>query len=368
MKQAVSWLVFAPFLIISLGARAEFVAERGAASLTVDAFVNTTVAGSEGEAAGRHALAEGELRVLGLVDIDDETALGARFVYAADSVGPDKFGERSLLAIGRFGRFEAGRRRGLPDVLTGYAPNNYQFVSAEFGPASGRSLDPDGGLQTAFLLPQTGTAIDSLSSLGITSALFFDASLKAIYVSPKVAGWLGGISYAPDADDKAGDFGRLVQSGLTYEQYRGQDVWRAGATFAYAEGEGATGDLRSFSVGVGATFDDALTLGISASYNGDSGLLRLPGAAHTDAYGIAASVNYNTGPWTYGGFIQYARHEGDVTNPGDDRLQAVETGLSYRFSTQLRLFGAAYLYRLDEEGRTGAAEGAVLLAGLRWSL
>jgi len=368
MKQYLNWLVLAPLLVIPPGAGAEFVAERGAASLTVDAFVNTAVAGSEGEAAGREALAEGELRVLGLVGIQGETALGARIVYAADSDGPDKFGERSLLAVGRFGRFEAGRRRGLPDVLTGYAPNNYQFVSAEFGPASGRSLDPDGRLQTAFLLPQTGTAIDSLSSLGITSALFFDESPKAIYVSPKVAGFLGGISYAPDADDTAGEFGRLVQSGLTYEHYRGQDVWRAGATFASAEGEGATGDLRSISVGAGATLDDTLTLGVSASYNGDTGLLRVPGAAHSGAYGIAASVNYNTGPWTYGGFVQYARHEGDVKDPGDDRLHAAELGLSYRFSTQLRLFGAAYLYRLDAEGRNNAADGAVLLAGLRWSL
>ena len=37
---------------------------------------------------------------------------------------------------------------GLPDVLTGYAPNNFQFTSAEFGPASGPSLDPGGRLQT----------------------------------------------------------------------------------------------------------------------------------------------------------------------------------------------------------------------------
>jgi len=368
MKHYINWLVLVPMLIVSRGAGAEFVAERGAASVTVDAFVNTTVAGSEGEAAGRNTLAEGELRVLGLVSLSSETALGARIVYAADSNGPDRFGERSLLAVGGFGRFEVGRRRGLPDILTGYAPNNYQFVSAEFGPASGRSLDPDGGLQSAFLLPQTGRAIDSLSSLGITSSLFFDGSPKAIYVSPKLAGFQGGISYAPDADDSAGEFGRLVQSGLTFEQYRGQDVWRAGATFAYAEGEGTTADLRSISVGAGATLDDALTLGVSASYNGDTGLLHVPGAAHSDAYGIAASVNYNTGPWTYGGFVQYARHEGDVTDPGDDRLHAAELGLSYRFSTQLRVFGAAYLYRLDDEGRNSAAEGAVLLAGLRWSL
>ena len=48
------------------------------------------------------------------------------------------------------GRIEIGERMGLPDVLTGYAPNNFQFTSAEFGPASGPSLP---GSRTARLRP-----------------------------------------------------------------------------------------------------------------------------------------------------------------------------------------------------------------------
>lgn len=349
-------------------AHAAYFAESGEFSLTLDAFTNATLGESYREADGRNALVEAEVRTLGLIGLSGDNALGARLVYGLATDRSQRFGERSLLAIGDYGRVEIGRRRGLPDVLTGYAPNNYQFVSAEFGPASGRSLDPDGGLQTQFMQPHVRAAVNGLSSLGITSSLFFDESNKAIYVSPKVKGFLGGLSWSPDAQDRGGEFGRLLQSGLTWEHYRRQDVWRLGGTFAYAEGKGNTRDLRSLSLGGGATLNDSLTLGASFTYNGDTGLGRAPGVSRSDAYGIALSANYNTGAWTWGGFIQYARHEGDVTDPGNDRLHAAELGLSYRFSTTIRVYTAAYLYNLDDEGDDNVADGSVLMAGVRFIL
>jgi len=65
--------------------------------------------------------------------------------------GNTRLTEAGVLLFDHHGRVEIGERMGLPDVLTGYAPNNFQFTSAEFGPASGPSLDPGGGLQTASL-------------------------------------------------------------------------------------------------------------------------------------------------------------------------------------------------------------------------
>jgi len=360
-----------PVLVAVIGwvnSQAAYYAESGRYSLTLDAFANATLGESYGEADGRTALVEGEARALGLVTLGGDNALGARLVYGLANDGSQHLGERSLIAIGDFGRFEVGRRRGLPDILTGYGPNNYQFVSAEFGPASGRSLDPDGGLQTQFLKSNIRDAISGLSSLGITSSLFLDDSSKAIYVSPKVHGFLAGLSYSDDARDSGGDFGRLLQSGLTYERYRGQDVWRIGGTYSYAEGEGNTRDLHSLSFGGTATLDDTLTLGASFTYNGDSGLARVPGGSRSDAYGIALSANYNIGAWTYGGFIQFARNEGDVTRPGNDSLRAAELGASYRFSTRIRLYTAVYLYDLEDEGDVGAADGGVLMAGMRFAL
>ena len=35
-----------------------------------------------------------------------------------------ELGEYSVLVLGRWGRLEVGERQGLPDVLTGFAPNS----------------------------------------------------------------------------------------------------------------------------------------------------------------------------------------------------------------------------------------------------
>jgi predicted porin len=355
-------------------ASAEVVGTRGPARLTLDAFINATAGDSGGEAQGEDGLLEGELRALALYETSAGTGVGARAVFAAASDTPDRIGERSLLALGDFGRVEIGRRRGLPDVLTGYAPNNYQFVSAEFGPAAGRSLDPDGRLQTAFLPPPVASAINRLSSFGITSSFFFDQSRKIIYVSPKIAGFLGGVSYASNAEDGEGEFGRLRQAGLTYERYWRQNVLRLGGTYAGADGRGDAGapgaaeDLRSLSLGASLTLDDALTLGAGVTHNGDTGLARVAGGERSDARGYAFSVNYNTGPWTVGGFAQTARHEGDVMQPGDDRLRALELGLSYRSDTRVRYYAAVYVYELDEEGVKNAFDGTIVTAGVRLTL
>jgi hypothetical protein len=292
-------------------------------------------------------------------------------VRGATDADPD-FGELSLLASGQWGRFEIGERRGLPDVLTGYAPNSYQFVSAEFGPASGPSLDPDGGLQTALLPGSIAAGINALSGLGITAALFFDESLKAIYVSPRRRGFQGGISLAPNAYASTGDRDQLLQNGLVYEHYWQQNVLRVGGTYTFADGARADGTgagteaLHSGSAGASLTLNDKLTLGASFTFNGDSGLTR-NGDFRSGAYGYAFSINYNDGPWTFGGFLQAAHAEGSTFQAGDDTLRALEFGASYRASTRVRGYAAVYAYDFEDEGQAGA-DGAVFIVGLRLSL
>ncbi|MBA2491471.1 MAG: hypothetical protein H0V34_07100 [Gammaproteobacteria bacterium] len=310
----------------------------------------------------------GELRLLALADTGHDLVIGPRVTYrglAGDNTDDSAlFGERSLILLGSWGRLEFGERRGLPDVLTGYAPNNYQFVSAEYGPASGPSLDPDGGLQTALIDSALAAQIAPLSGLGITADFFFDESLKVIYVGPKTKGFLPGISYAPHIDGGDGRFDDLIQTGLTWEHYSEQNILRVGGTYTYADGQqtnsGATrtDDLHSFSLGASATLDYDLTLGASFTYNGDTGLTRSVGLpiSESAAYGYAASVNYNKGPWTVGGFIQTARAEGATNQAGDDQLHALQGGVSYRTSTNVRYFAAVYLYEFDDEaGNTALA-------------
>ncbi|MGI8738467.1 MAG: hypothetical protein ACR2KU_02085 [Gammaproteobacteria bacterium] len=128
--------------------------------------------------------------------------------------------------------------------------------------------------------------------------------------------------------------------------------------------------MHSFSLGASATLDYDLTLGASFTYNGDTGLTRSVGLpiSESAAYGYAASVNYNKGPWTVGGFIQTACAEGATNQAGDDQLHALQGGVSYRTSTNVRHFAAVYLYEFDDEaGNTALAnqDGVAALVGTR---
>jgi predicted porin len=256
-------------------------------------------------------------------------------------------------------------------VLTGYAPNNFQFTSAEFGPASGPSLDPAGRLQTAFLPAALAGQLDPLIVLGGTAAFFDDQSTKLLYVSPKKRGWLAGISYAPDADDESVE--RLFQAGVTHESYWQQNVLRWGVTYASGRAtRDPVRDLSSVGAGVSITFDDALTFGLSASYDGRSRVpSRASGAFASAGWGGIASANYNTGPWTIGAYYHYASTEGSSLSSRDDRLSAFEAGASYRFTTKVRLYGAWYRFAFDDDDRSasGLSETSdVFMLGLRFTL
>lgn len=346
-------------------------------ALTVEGYANVTTdfAHEESNADGRADDVRTDLaiRALGQLKLDNGPDLGVRLV--AESTPEDRLdlAEASILLSGSRGRLELGERQGLPDVLTGYAPNNFAFTGAEFGPASGPSLDPGGGLQHAFLAPTLATELNELSVLGAFASLAGDRSAKIVYVSPKRGGFLGGLSYSPDADDPR--FGMLAQGGLVHERYWEANILRLGGSITYAQPRGidAAGhrDLRSLNLGATLIVDYDLMLGISATWNGTGGIERLPGSAPSDAYGITASANYNRGPWTVGGYLQWATAEGEVRRTGNDRLAAAEAGVSYRFTKKLRVYAAWYHFEFDDEGGWSVADrstGDVALFGVRATL
>ena len=358
-------------------AYSQVVLDAGPLHWTAEAYANLTAGDSDStrdhgpsdSSAG--AQFDGGVRLLGRLQLDQGPDIGLRLA-AEVSDSDARLAEASVLLFGRGGRLEIGERMGLPDVLTGYAPNNFQFTSAEFGPASGSSLDPAGRLQTAFLPASVAGQLDQLTGLGVAAAMFDDRSPKVLYVSPKERGWIGGISYAGDADDES--IGQLVLAGMTLEHYWQQHLLRWGATYAYgqADDDQLIRDVNSVGLGMSLTLDDALTLGVAASYDGRS---RLPRAAHgqsaSGAWGATVSANYNSGPWTMGAYYQDARAEGSPLEARNDRLRAFEVGASYRFTTKLRLYGAFYWFDLDDDDRSDASAsdvGHVVLVGARLTL
>ena len=356
-------------------AQAQIVLNSAATQLTIEGYTNLSAASADrfAGARGDDTRFDAGARVLGRLRFDDLPDIGLRLAAEGDEERAELV-EASVLIFGGNGRLEIGERPGLPDVLTGYAPNGFQFTSAEFGPASGPSLDPGGGLQTAFLPQALANQISPLAALGVTAALFDDRSAKILYVSPKKDGWLAGFSYADDADADA--IGELLQAGLTHESYWRQNVLRWGATYAHGRAVGGSQskprDLNSVGAGISLTLDDSLTFGIGASYDGRSGLpSSAAGSFASAAWGATVSVNYNRGPWTMGGYYQFATAEGNPGLARDDRLSAFEAGASYRFTTKARIYGAWYRFDFVDEDRSAGGltdAGNVFILGLRFTL
>lgn len=386
-RAMLSMLALVSGLIYAHAAQSQIKLESGPFSLVTEGWVNATGGGAipqgdRRDGARGHVFADAALRGLGLYQIAPDISIGPRVVLSTNTDDEFSFEQATALVQGPWGRFEVGRRQGLPDVLLGYAPNPYTYTSAEYGPASGVSLDPDGGLPTRFLRRDLREQFDSLTYLGNTTALFGDRAIKGLYVSPRLNGFIFGLAYTPDAgtapEGRGRNFDNLLQSGVSYEIYSGQEIYRFGASYTYGDGHGRVEDLHSFSGGASVSLDDRFQdgsttiLGVNVSSNADTGLVRQKGGGFSStAIGVTTSANYEIGPWIFGGYYQFATAEGDVVRTGNDRLHIVEVGASYRFTTQLRLFTSTYLYRFYDEGGGRAAErsdGAVFLLGVRATL
>jgi hypothetical protein len=351
-------------------ATAQVVRQYDDLQVTLEAYANAT-AGSAGEERGftdaqgaDDTRFDAAVRLLVRTQARDSVNWGARVVVEHLAGQDVELAESSVLLFGRQGRLELGQRPGLPDVLTGYAPNNFAFTSADFGPASGPSLDPGGTLPTTFITPGLARSIDGLSVLGATASLGDDRSTKLVYVSPKSHGWLAGVSFAPDADDPR--YRQLVQAGLVKEWYWSQNVLRIGGSLSEAAGTHGYSDLVSVNVGASATLFDSISIGLAVTSNGDSGLPRTA-VQRSSAAGATVSLNYNRGRWTVGGYLQRATAEGDTDRIGNDRLDVGEIGVSWRYDPHWRLYGAVYAWGFDDEAATWR-NGRVLMLGLRANL
>jgi hypothetical protein len=360
--------------------QAQIVINRPSALITIEGYGNlttggTTGAGSNPGSAPDTVAFDGAARVLARLITSTGPNIGVRVVAEASN-DTLRVSEASLLLFGSGGRLEIGKRMGLPDVLTGYAPNSFTFTTAEFGPPTGRTLDPGGGLQTQFLRTTLRSRVEPLAARGVTASLFNDESAKILYVLPKHNGWLAGASFSPDAEDDR--FDRLVQLGLVHESYWHQNIWRWGGTYAHARAHPQAAavtsyrDLDSVSFGTSVSLNDSLDVGVSASYDGRGGSVRSAAAGNrASAWGASASFNYNTGPWTVGGYYQLSRESEGINPAESERLTAFELGASYRVTTRLRFYGAWFFYDLTNGGRGNdplAGSGSVITLGFRAAL
>ena len=361
------------FFLTAPSTYAQVNVKRGSTELRVEGYANITT-GTPTSAGEPSLRLDAALR--GLLRWSNASGPDIGIRIAVESSPEDRLdvAEASILLFGKGGRFEVGNRQGLPDVLFGYAPNNFNFTGAEFGPAAGPSLDPGGGLQTAFVGKALAAQVRELSVLGFAASLSDDRSAKALYVSPKWRGWIAGASYAPNATDPR--YADLAQLGLTHDTYWKENVLHVGGSYSFARTEpNAVGsrDLRSLNVGATLVLNYDWMIGASATYDGKAPSFQgnVNSLTIDRSWGSVFSVNFNRGPWSAGAFVQRSTRADNPARAGNDRLIAFEAGLSYRASTKLRIYSAWYYFDFNDEGGTIAIDryrGNLLLIGVRATL
>lgn len=378
------------FLLSASTAQAQLTYGDTPVKLTLEGYLNATVGhgdSEQGNALGsaRDHQEDAGLRLYAEHSLGAQRVIGVRVETNASPEDHVNVGERSLIYIDTLGRFEIGRRRGLPDSLIGYAPNTYAFTSAEFGVTSGRTLDPGANLATSFLQQGIAQRINAISENGANGAFFGDTSPKILYVSPKVLGSQLGLSFSPKLENgnrPANPYKELLQAGLAYQEDFGQNFFRVGGSYSYANvnsnlvSGSVTGnnllpnrDLHSLSIGAALNLGEVWEFGLNLSENnrGDNSVT----SARHGAHGITASINYNEGKWVYGGYVQ--RAHGGASAIGKDLLTVFQIGMAYRIDTKLRVYAAYYNYKLDHEATSVSSfaptnRGNVFLTGLRWTL
>ncbi|MFM9935070.1 MAG: hypothetical protein ACKVOL_02600 [Novosphingobium sp.] len=417
--KALSSLVVGALAAAAAPALAQNVPGAGHTALALSGFQTVAAAAApDGAERGTAVLSESEIEASGLVRTNGGGLFGVRAAVNltattgyARSLWRASVPEWSVFAVGSFGRIELGERAGFPQSLVGFTPSEIAFTSAPFGPGGGTRLDPDGRLPTRALPAPLAARIDGLSSLGFAARLYRDRSAKIVWITPRSrSGFYGAFSYTPRVTRSPGLLlgegthstsrprgplasaqPALAQPALAQEDliqaaavwnHRSSDIeLTLGATVSHVRERGADMQWRgtgSVSAGLTATLRDTWTFGLSATVDDPP----TPGI-DGHPYGVVTSLDWVSGPWVVGGYVQHARSARTTASTGAEVLDVAEAGASLQIDrnhdlfgagryTDARIFAAAYHYRLsgtESAAPTGLARtrGLVLLAGAQFS-
>src|SRR5881397_770392 len=122
------WILLVLATLVSAApARAQVNIQSDPYSVTLEGYANVTAGvADDGRGASSDTVSEDlAIRALGRFKIGGGPDLGVRLVVESSPEDRVDLAEASILLSGSRGRLELGERQGLPDVLTGYAPNNF---------------------------------------------------------------------------------------------------------------------------------------------------------------------------------------------------------------------------------------------------
>ena len=252
---------------------------------------------------------------------------------------------------GFFKRF--GQRDGLGGQMNIFAPTLFRG-----GTLPGGELDMSG--------------LNLINTMARVNGGFDDVSQNLIYVTPRVAGFQGGISFGSDGVSEAGqtslcmsvlcarnddDFARPVELGLTYFNQFG-DEFRIGGKVTYLQSEGQSTDL------IIVDQSEAWAAGLNIGYSGftlggsykESQNFRGDGIGYT---ALDVGATYETGPWGF--MLSYGVDEYEGSGGTVLESNAVQGGVDFTLESGLSFGGGVQYIEAEFPGVQAPDEDATVV-------
>jgi outer membrane protein OmpU len=252
----------------------------------------------------------------------------------APSMGTSlNYDEANLYVAGNWGRIELGDQDGASDQLVVYSP----LIG----------LGQVDGDYAYFLGSLAGVTVYAPDS---------GDSTKATYLTPTLAGFRAGISYAPETnggdsvvrnEPTDGSYSDWIEAGVNYSgEFSGFTV-ALGASYTQAEGN----DLVDGDPPVTTAGEDfrAWQMGAQLGYGGFA-----VGGSYVDMEDLAlknswnAGISYATGPLGLG--VSYYSHEGEA---GVEDLDLIALGVAYTLAPGLVVQADYHKYEFSDGGDEG---------------
>jgi len=336
------------------------------------------VAGSQSDSAGavgtnKHDFdvkREAEIWFLGQAKLDNGLMIGVDVQLEAESCG-DQIDESYIWFQGGWGRVILGSENAAGYLLSVGAPTvdaNFDGQDPNYRLFSGVLGEGRGALGTA---AGAGTNIFSIKGIDASVVDITGDSEKITYLSPRIAGFRGGISYTPDntedgtiagqkggsfagiaPNNNIGQFSNVIGAGVNFEGALGPTSLLAGVSYekGFREQDAAIGGVRLFkdsreaySVGFDVGF---FGFHLGALYYRDDNGLRNAG----DQTSWALGLTWTAGPLTVGGNYYDGQRDARSLAGGeipDERLRRILLGGRYVLGPGVDIRSSVQYYQYD---------------------
>ena len=326
-----------------------------------DAFFEAAAVSERNDTGLRTTEFRNRLRVniLPKAKADNGLEYGARVrIRANDGTRLTDSDRAFLFANGSFGTVQLGVVNGATNEMWAGRPIDYHhiygFYDAPrfwFGSGSTNLSNPVGTLTDASDLYANGFAT------------------KAVYYSPRFAGFQFQASYTPRNDSYNTDINRTeVNSTSTNWTGNFQDISEVGVNYRNSFDGVAIAAVAGFIAGnaqgnaTGAAFEKlrGYTAGATIGYagfkvgggytdNGKSGQQQGPGLSHSDFRTWNAGAQYTAGAWIFGVGFTRGQDPGSLTVPGDRKNDWYSVGTRYAVAPGLTLDAEYSYFRYDDD-------------------